>query len=93
MEKTITASIDVTKIDKARLFQGKKGNYLNLALIPSPNNEYGNDFMIVQSVTKEERDAGKKGNILGNARYPKRDSSPAPAQAPVASNNSEDVPF
>lgn len=64
----IKAKIDVTKIEKARLFKGEKGTYLDVVLIETPHSEYG-DFMIVQEITKEERQSGKKGPILGNAKF------------------------
>lgn len=83
----ITAKIDVTKIDKAKLFKGEKGTYLDVVLIETPNNQYGDDYMVVQSVTKEEREAGKKGAVLGNAkiRGQRQQQTPArPAAAPAA---------
>jgi hypothetical protein len=63
----ITFKIDVTKIDKSRLFQGKKGKYLNGIMIETPKSEYG-DYMILQEQTKEERDRKEKGTIIGNAK-------------------------
>ena len=68
MSNVITARIDVTQIDKSRLYQGKKGKYLDIVLIPTPNARYEQTHMVVQSVSKEERDQGIKGNILGNAK-------------------------
>ncbi len=65
----IAIKIDVTKIDKARLFAGKNGaKYLDAILIETPDNKYGDSHMIVQSVSKEERQAGVRGAILGNAK-------------------------
>lgn len=65
----ITGKIDCTKIDKTKLFKGKEGAmYLDIVLIDTPNSKYGHTHMIVQQVTKEEREAGKKGNVLGNAK-------------------------
>lgn len=61
----IVAKIDVSKIDKAHLFEGKKGKYLDFALHDKPN-EYGDDGFITQSVSKEARDKGVKGAIIGN---------------------------
>jgi hypothetical protein len=63
----IKLSIDVSKITKEKLFKGEKGIYLDAVLIETPNSEH-NDYMIVESVTKEEREAGNKGVILGNGR-------------------------
>jgi len=74
MPNVITARIDVTLIDKARFFPGKKLNragkmpqYLGIVLLPSRNSDFGDTHMIVQSVRKEEREAGTRGAILGNA--------------------------
>ena len=80
----INASIDVGKIDKSRLYKGAKGTYLDITLIESPNNQYGDDYMIVQRVSKEERLAGVKGAILGNAKSVVRneDWQNKPASAP-----------
>ena len=98
----IIAKIDVAKIDKARLFPGKNGaKYLDIILRETPGDKYGNDYMVVQSVTKEERQAGVKGAILGNAKTygQPAGSSPKPAQKPAndgprfESETNEDVPF
>jgi hypothetical protein len=59
--KTIKGSINVDKIDKARLFDGKKGRYLDIVLVPTPNGKY-HDYMIVQETSKDEESI-----ILGNA--------------------------
>lgn len=74
----ITLSIDCLLIDKARLKDfkkkdGKMAKYAELILIPTPNSDYG-DFIVKQSVTKEEREAGKQLPILGNAKYLERRS-------------------
>ena len=76
----ISLKIDVTKIDKSRLFEGKKGTYLNCVLIETPNSEYS-DYMIVEDISYEERQAGEKGTVLGNAkiivkREPQQDNTP-----------------
>jgi hypothetical protein len=67
----IAAKIDVTKIDKSRLFQGKNGaKYLDVILLETEGSQYGDHFMVKESVTKEEREANPKaGTILGNAKF------------------------
>lgn len=67
--QTITAKLDCTMIEKARLFTGKKENkkgvlpqYLDIVLMPLED-DYGNHYMVVQSVSKAEREAGVKGPI------------------------------
>jgi len=81
MSDIITAKIDVMKIEKARLYQSKAGTYLDFTLIRTKDNQYGNDYMIVQQVSKEEREAGIKGAILGNAKILVRQDRDAQAQA------------
>lgn len=65
----IKLNIDVTKLDKKRFHKGAKGIYANLTvLLRDETDTYGNDGMIVEDVSKEEREAGTKGTIVGNAR-------------------------
>lgn len=86
----ITANINVTRIDKAHLIDGKNGKYLDLVLFENKDgkDKYGNDGFVVQGLPKEARDRGEKGPIIGNwrnldARGGSRSSSPA-TTAPVA---------
>jgi hypothetical protein len=62
-----TAKIDVTKIDKAHLYRGK---FLDLVLWENRDGpgQYGDTHMIIQSLSKEDRAAGKRGAIVGNLR-------------------------
>ena len=96
----IKLNIDGTKIDKARLHKGAKGTYANFTLLLRDEiDQYGNDGMIVEDVSKEERESGKKGTILGNAKIMGKQSQPAP-QKPASKHHStvdvgegEDFPF
>jgi len=91
----INVSIDVTKIDKKRLFVGKKGTYLSVTLIPTPTSEYG-DYMVIEDITKVEREAGGKGTILGNAKVFKTNKPvPNATQPPKSTTDEEetDYPF
>jgi hypothetical protein len=87
----ITGKIDVTKIDKKRLFVGAKGTYLNFIMIDTPNNSYGNDYMIVESITKSEKEQGIKGRVLGSAKILIR-QEPTPEAESMAASDS-DLPF
>ena len=91
MKVGVTLKIDVTKIDKARLFKGSKGTYLDATVfIDDKGDKYGNNGMIVQNVSKEERDAGQKGAILGNAKIFWRDEEPKAHEPPAFD---DDLPF
>ena len=74
----IEIKIDVQKIDKSRLYKGKQGTYLTAVLIPTPDGKYG-DYMVVEGIRKEEREAGKKGTILGNGKNLVKKESEPPA--------------
>ena len=66
----ISLKIDVSKIDKNRIFVGQKGKYIDLTAFVDLDelDQYGNSGMITQDVTKEEKNAGTKGPILGNSK-------------------------
>lgn len=102
----VSLKIDVSKIDKARLFSGAKGTYLDATVFIdlSELDQYGNSGMIAQDVTKEERAQKIQGNILGNCKVFWSDSGPAPQQgmdvnsipnaAPQQDNSFDDeIPF
>jgi len=87
MQKLISLSIDVDKLDVKRLYKGKKGKYLSATLfLKEEVDQYGNNGFIVESITKEERESGQKGTIIGNAKF--LVSGSAPKQDEVS-----DLPF
>lgn len=61
----ITLNINVTRIDKSALYEGKSGKYLDLACFLKPD-QFGNSGFVVQNIPKERRDAGEKGPIVGS---------------------------
>ena len=83
---SVALKIDVTKIDKSKLFKGAKGTYLDASVFIDLDNEdqYGNHGMITQQVSKEDREVGIKGAILGNGKIVWRDEQQAPQQKPQA---------
>lgn len=74
------STIDVTKINKAWLFKGKKGTYLKLVSRENKGGKgkYGDDGFVVQKATKEAREAGEKNIIVGNWRFLGEDEQPQP---------------
>lgn len=90
----IAGKINLNAYDKSKIFRGQKGDYLDILLIGPKPDQYGNDYMIVQSVTKEERLAGKRGAILGNAKIiGKPPVQSAPRQPATESMDDSDVNF
>lgn len=85
---TFETSIDLSKIDKNLLPKKKEGAktgpYMNIAGFPRKD-DYGNDGFVVQKVSKDQREAGIQGPIIGNWKYvdqPNRQTGAAPKQAP-----------
>ncbi len=97
----INLKINVSNIEKERLFVGEKGKYLNATCFIDLDeaDQYGYHGMITQNVSKEEREAGARGPILGNVSIFWRDSDSAPQPArPEAPSQSgddfdDDLPF
>jgi hypothetical protein len=84
MKIGVSISIDVTKILKDRLYQGKKGTYLDLTTFIDTNeaDQYDNHGFISQSLTKEEREEGaERTPILGNCKVFYTEDSQAKAKA------------
>lgn len=93
----ISASIDVTKIDKSKLVQGRKGTYLNITAFInlSEVDQYNNNGMVTQSVSSEERTEGVRGAILGNTKVFYNDSDDLPkTKSPTGFEDmKDDIPF
>jgi len=70
-----TAHINVTRIDKARLFRGKKGVYLDLSFIEHPD-QHGNAGFVSERVSAEDWKKGIRGNIIGSWKYIETDQVP-----------------
>ena len=97
----ISLKIDVTKIDKAHLFKGAKGTYLDITLMEKDGggvDEYGNAGFVAQSVSKEARDRNERGPIIGNYRLiaKKAQAKKPPAPRPPADHLDvacDEIPF
>jgi hypothetical protein len=95
MAKLLSLKIDVTKINKDRLYHGEKGTYLNLTIaVNDEKNDYGQDVSAWEEQTKEERDGGENKNFLGNGKIFWTDEPP-PMGVPVNNEGTgdSDIPF
>lgn len=83
MPRPIKIKIDVSKIDKSALYKGAKGTCLDCVAWPSKTTgQYGDTHYIVQELSREKRDAGEKGAIIGNMTVPD-DDEPRQQSRPV----------
>lgn len=75
----VRIKLNVSQIEKERLFKGQKGVYLDATAFIDldEKGQYGDNGMVTQDVSKEEREAGVKGPILGNVTVFYRDDQPA----------------
>jgi hypothetical protein len=98
----IVLKIDVTKIDKNHIFVGKSGKYIDCIL--NENNDgvdqYGNIGFIAQSVSREAKEKGERGPIIGNykeivtvPRVPKQTESKPATKPKPAVDEDNSVPF
>jgi hypothetical protein len=77
--------INVSKLDKEQFHKGKSGTYCDLIVFENDQPDtYGNTHVVYQGVSKEAREAGKKGAIVGNGAEKGRKAQPAAKQAPKA---------
>ena len=102
----IKVSLEVHKIDKSKMKDGKNGaKYLDIVIdtMKQPD-AYGNTHTVYENQTKEEREAKKPKNYIGkgkefvfnNQHNPSTAAPQSGYSAPPVSNNSEpvdDLPF
>ena len=92
MPRTFELNLDLSKIDKDKVYKGKKGTYYKL--IVRLNDEVGMYDQIgwcKTATTKEERDAGYETPFLGNLvelSFEKKEAEPTPVE-----DAEDDLPF
>lgn len=99
-------NIDVTKIPKEKIREVPgKGKYLDLVLFDNRcgTDDRGNDGFVAVGVTKEEREAGVRGPIIGNWKHVGKKPQaagakppavrPKPADPDLDTNDQDDIHF
>tara|TARA_R110000824_G_scaffold21682_1_gene80670 strand:+ start:6772 stop:7089 length:318 start_codon:yes stop_codon:yes gene_type:complete len=105
MSTLINANIRMDKIPREKLVKGKNGAvYYNCTISISDETRYNNNVAITDSQTKEERDAKKQKNYVGNGKVVWTDSNICVAEqqntlvdtvdaTAEAVENKKDLPF
>jgi hypothetical protein len=100
MASLITASINLSKIDKSKIIEGKKGQYLPITISLNDDlDQFGNQGNMTISQSKEERDAKADKSYLGNVKvvWTNGDNvAAAPREEQQTQSNStvkDDLPF
>lgn len=102
MNRILSGSIDLKKIDKSKIVTtDKDGNpfrngakYLNVQIFVSDDpDQYGNHASLAINQTKEERESGNKKTYIGNFKEVWNSASnESPVQADVVKHDDE-LPF
>ena len=93
--------VNVSKLDKSKLFEGKTGKWLTLKTFinTEEQDQYGNNSFITESPTEEEKIGKVKLPIVGNSKIfwkeqqqqPQNNGfTPRPASQPEPD---DDIPF
>ena len=104
MASIIATSIDLTKIPKDKIIDGKKGKYLPITITLNDEvDQFGNQGPVVVQQTKEERDAKTEKVYLGNVKVvwtngdnvevAARDTSTVAPQPAQTVSEPDDLPF
>jgi len=97
MSTLINASIRVDKLPKEKFVKGKNGVYYNLTISISDETRFGNNVSLMDSQTKDERDAKKPKNYLGNGKVVWTEGTVTLAEkeedAKIPASVEEDLPF
>mgnify|MGYP000861206418 FL=1 len=99
MGQLISASINLSKIDKTKIVKGKDGSqYYDVTIsVNDTKNDYGQDVSIYDKQSKEQMQAKEKKNFLGNGKVFWSSVAKPQQQAPHRQNDnfddSENLPF
>ena len=99
MGSLVNLSINLESLPKEKFVKGKKGVYYNFTIsINDETNQYGQNVSAFDSQTKEQREAKKPKNYLGNGQVVWTDGSCVKAeyqdkQQTQEKENNVDLPF
>jgi|TARA_B100000497_G_scaffold24166_1_gene28382 hypothetical protein len=97
MASLINLNINVENLPKEKFVKGKKGVYYNFTIsVNDDTNQFGQNVSAFDSQTKEEREAKKPKQYIGNGRVLWTDGKSTKAQQeaqPQDNDNNVDLPF
>jgi hypothetical protein len=106
MGSIASISIDLSKLDKTKIVNGKNGQkYYNLNIgINDLSDNYGNNIQVTEPQSQEQRAAKEPRTFYGNGRVLWTDgkievakknevTNPAPANSNASMSDNDDLPF
>jgi hypothetical protein len=82
-------------LEANNVFVGKSGSYLELTLFDNRDgtDQYGYEGYAAVSMSKQRREAGEKGPIVGNWKHVGQKQTPQAKPVAEVDEDFEDVPF
>ena len=105
MASIISGNINLSKLDKSKIYEGKKGKYYPITVVINNEiGEYGDSGYVMTEQTKEQREAKEAKSYLGNVKVvwtngtfpdkiPYEGNVAAPQQAKQTAKVEDDLPF
>jgi hypothetical protein len=99
MSALINFNLRVDKLPKEKFIAGKEGAvYVNLTMAVNDETRYGNNTSVYVAQSKEEREAKKQRQYLGNGKVLWTDNNIVlaerePQAEPVTTTEKADLPF
>ena len=99
MSALINFNLNIAKLPKEKFVAGKEGNvYINLTMAVNDETRYGNNTSVYVAQSKEEREAKKQRQYLGNGKVLWTDNNIVlaerePQAEPVTATAKADLPF
>lgn len=91
MATLATLSIDLSKVNKEKLY---KGQYLNLTIsLNDETSQYGKNVSAHEEQSKEEREAKEKKNYVGNGKIVWTDGKVTLAEKEAPKKEDTNLPF
>lgn len=98
MSAIVNFNLNVKKLPKENFIAGKSGVWVNLTMSINEETRYGNNASVYVTQTKEEREAKKPKNFLGNGQVIWNNGTIVNADKesqaePVTATEKADLPF
>lgn len=95
MSTIISASIDLAKIDKSTIVEGKNGaKYVNFTVaLNDETNDWGKNVSVYHAQSKEQRDAKEQRQYVGNGKVVWTDGTVNVAERTVEAAEKSALPF
>lgn len=96
MSALINFSLDLSKLPKDKIIDGKKGKYINLTASVNDDSRFGNNVSVFVGQSKEERENKTAKTYVANGQVVWTDGNIVVAekeQEAVTADSSDDLPF